>query len=174
MLFLNEEDCIKFLEDKGYCVYKMFDTEKLPLNCVELAKYFFSKFSNLYDIDYRSLLWKVEYKYAKIFISQMSYGNNPLDKLAISKCKYVIDTVFDNIDIFGVYYKFDTLKMLSADSGHWVVERCFSLDKNKINERTGYTDKDWNALYNEYEKQTYEKPDIEKVKAKLIDILGDK
>lgn len=173
MLFLNEEDCIKFLESRNYCVYKLFDIEKQPTNCVELAKYFFGKFRSMYDIDYTSILWKVEYKYSKTFICQMSQNNNALDKLAISKAKYVIDTIFDNIDIFEKYYRFDSMKILAAESGYWVVEKCFSLDGNKINKRTGYTEKDWYSLYNEYEKQVYEKPDLEKIRSRLLTILGD-
>ena len=173
MLFMNEQDCIKFLESKNYYVYKLFDVKLFPKNALELTKYFFSKVMAMYNIDYVSILWKVESSYAKIFIKQLSQNSDPLDKLAISKAKYVIDTVFDNIDLFGVYYKFTSLKILSAESGSWVVRKCFELDENEINERTGYTQSDWECLYNEYEKVTYEKPDIEKTRLNLINILGD-
>ena len=173
MLFLNEQDCINFLESKGYYVYKFFDVERLPRNALELVKYFFSKARIIYNIDYTSIIWKVEASYSKTFIKQLSQNTDSLDKLAILKAKYVIDTVFDNIDLFGIYYEFTSLKILAAESGSWVVRKCFELDKNKINKRTGYTQEDWESLYKEYEKVVYEKPNIEKVKSELVNILGD-
>lgn len=173
MLFLDEKTCIDFLEEKGYYIYKLYDIEKIPQNCIELTKYFFSKVRVVYDIDYTSILWKVEIKYAKNFIKQMSQNDNPIDKLAISKCKYIIDAVFDNIDFFGVYYRFDTLKILSAEGGYWIVEKCFSSDDNKIKERTGYTQSDWDSLYIEYEKSVRESLNVKKIKLELVNMLGD-
>jgi len=173
MLFLDEETAIKFLEKHNYYVYKLYDIDKLPKNCVELTKYFFNKARLVYDIPYESILWKVEFAFAKTFIKQMSAEFNPKDKLALSKCKYVIDSVFDNIDLFEIYYRFDTLKILAAANGSWIIEKCFSLDSNSIKNRTGYTQKDWDLLNMEYENFTRESLDVEKVKSDLISILGD-
>lgn len=173
MLFLDERTCIDFLEKNGYYVYKLYDINNIPRNSTELTKYFFSKVSLIYDLDYTSILWKPEITYAKNFIKQMSDNNNPIDKLALNKCKYVIDTVFDNIDLFGVYYRFDTLKILAAENGSWIIEKCFSLDSNNIKNRTGYTQKDWDSLNREYENCVHESLDIEKTKSNLMSIIGD-
>ena len=173
MLFLDEETAIKFLEERNYYVYKLYDIDKVPQNSTELTKYFFSKMRLIYNIEYTSILWKSEITYAKTFIKQMSHNSNPIDKLALSKCKYIIDSVFDNIDLFGIYYRFDTLKILAAESGYWIIEKCFSLDSNNIKSRTGYTQKDWDLLNMEYENFTHEPLDVEKIKSDLISILGD-
>lgn len=173
MLFLDEETAIKFLEEHDYYVYKMYDVKRLPKNCVDLAKYFFSIARGVYDIEYTSILWKAEFSYAKTFIRQMSQEGNPKDKLAILQCKYVIDTVFGELELFEKYYRVDSLKIFAAEKSYWVIEKCFSLDKEGIKKRTGYTEKEYESLYNEYEKATYIKPDKEKIKQELIKILGD-
>jgi hypothetical protein len=173
MLFLDEKTCIDFLEEKGYYVYKLYDIDKVPQNSIELTKYFFSKMRLIYNIEYASILWKSEITYAKTFIKQMSHNSNPTDKLALSECKYIIDSVFDNIDLFGIYYRFDTLKILAAENGSWIIKKCFSLDSSSLKNRTGYTQKDWDLLNIEYENFTHESLDTEKVKSDLIDILGD-
>lgn len=172
MLFLDEKTCIDFLESKGYYTYKLFDTSMIPTNPLELVKYFFSKFRSMYNIDYMSILWKSETHYAKNLIIQMSQTGSIKDKVAMSKCKYIIDTIYENIDIFDKYYKFNTLKMLAAESGYWVIEKCFSLDNNKINERTGYSQKEYDNLYGAYEKMVEEKVNLDKIKIELNKILG--
>jgi len=173
MLFLDEETAIKFLEERNYYVYKMYDTERLPKNCVDLAKYFFSIARAVYDIDYTTIRWKVEFSYSKRFICQMSQNGNPKDKLAISQCKYVIDTVFNNLDIFEKYYRLDSLKIFAAEKNYWVIKKCFELDKEGIKGRTGYTESEFKTLYDEYEKATYIEPNKEKIKQELIKILED-
>ena len=173
MLFLDEKTAIEFLEERDYYVYKFYDTTQLPKNSVQLAKYFISLARKIYDIDYMSILWKTEFSYAKTFIKQMSQNGDYKDKQAIKQCKYVIDTVFDNLDLFGKYYRMDSLKILVAEKSYWIIEKCYELDKEGINKRTGYTEEDWSSLEREYEKQTYKKPNIEKIKQELIEILGD-
>jgi len=174
MLFLDEKTCIEFLEKRGYCIYKPFNIENVPKNCVELTKYFFSKVRVFYGIDYSSILWKAEIGYANTFVKQMSHDGSASDKLALFKCKTIIDMVFDNLDFFSVYYRFDSLKILSSNKGSWIIEKCLSLDENEINKRTGYTEKDWKALYVEYERAVYKKPNLEKIKSELVDMLGEK
>jgi len=173
MLFLNEKMCIDFLEKHSYYVYKLYDIDKLPKDCVELTKYFFSLARIVYDIPYESILWKVEFAFAKTFIKQMSQDNNPKDKLAISQCKYVVDTVFNNLDLFEKYYRVDSLKIFAAEKNYWVIEKCAKLDGKGIRERTGYTQKDWDLLNREYENFTHESLDVEKIKLDLINMLGD-
>lgn len=173
MLFLDEKTAIAFLEDRDYYVYKMYDTKRLPKNCVDLAKYFFSIARSVYDIDYMSILWKVEFSYAKTFIKQMSQNGNPKDKLAISQCKYVIDKIFDNLGLFEKYYRVDSLKIFAAEKNYWIIKTCFALDANGIKGRTGYTEKEWESLQTEYERATHIEPDKEKIKQELIKILGD-
>lgn len=173
MLFLDEETAIKFLEERDYYVCKIYDVDRLPKNCVDLTKYFFSIARKVYNIDYMSILWRVEFSYAKTFIRQMSQNGNPKDKLAIKQCKYVIDTVFDNLELFEKYYRIDSLKIFAAEKSYWVIKKCFELDKQSIKKRTGYTEDEYNSLYDEYEKQTYIEPDKEKIKQELIKILGD-
>ena len=170
MLFLDEKTCIDFLEANGYYVYKV-DSKSTLVTSKDLVKYFFSKFK---AIDYSSILWKVEAHYASVFIKQMSHNGNEKDKVAMSQCKYVIDTIADNLDIFDKYYTFNSLKILAAKSGYWVIEKCFALDKNKINERTGYTSKEWDSLQRTYEQEVEEKQDLNKIKIELNKILGDK
>lgn len=173
MLFLDEKTAIAFLKDRGYYVCKIYDTTVSPKNCVDLTKYFFSMAKKVYDIDYKSILWKVEFSYAKLFIQQMSQEADFKDQLAINQCKYVIDVVFNNLDLFEKYYKIDSLKIFAAEKSYWIIEKCFSLDNEKIKQRTGYTESEYNSLYNTYEKAVYEKPDKEKIKQELIKILGD-
>lgn len=173
MLFLDEPTAIKFLEDNDYYVYKMYDTKRLPKNCVDLAKYFFSIARSVYAIDYTSILWKVEFSYAKTFIKQMSQDGNPKDKLAISQCKHVIDTVFGDLALFEKYYRVDSLKIFAAEKSYWIIKKCFELDKEGIRGRTGYTEKEWESLQAEYEKVTHIEPNREKIKQELIKILGD-
>jgi hypothetical protein len=173
MLFLDEPTAIKFLEDNDYYVYKMYNIKKLPKNSVDLAKYFFSLARVVYGIDYMSIKWKAEFSYSKTFIRQMSQNGNHKDKLAISQCKYVIDTVFNNLDVFEKYYKVNSLKIFAAEKSYWIVEKCFELDKEGIKGRTGYTEDEYNALYDEYEKATHIEPDKEKIKQELLKILGD-
>jgi hypothetical protein len=173
MLFLDEKTAIKFLEERDYYVYKMYDIKRLPKNSVDLAKYFFSIARAAYGIDYMSIKWKAEFSYSKMFISQMSQKGNPRDKLAISQCKYIIDAVFSNLDIFEKYYRVDSLKIFAAEKSYWIIEKCFELDSAGIKNRTGYTQSDWDSLYSEYEKSVYNEPDKEKIKQELLKILGD-
>ena len=173
MLFLDEKTAIEFLEERDYYVYKFYDAKQLPKNSIELTKYFFSMARAKYDIDYMSILWKVEFAYAKTFIKQMSQNGDYKDKLAISQCKYVIDSIFDNLDIFQKYYRVDSLKILAAEKSYWIIQKCYELDNQAINKRTGYTEEDWESLENAYEKATYKKPNIEKIKQELLNILGD-
>lgn len=173
MLFLDEPTAIKFLESRDYYVYKLYDTKRLPKNSLDLAKYFFSIARAVYGIDYMEIKWKAESSYSKKFICQMSQNGNSKDKLAISQCKYVIDTVFDNLGVFEKYYRVDSLKIFAAKKSYWVIEKCFELDKEGIKGRTGYTENEFETLYDEYEKAIYVEPDKEKIKQELIEILGD-
>lgn len=173
MLFLDEATAIKFLEERDYYVYKLYDIKKLPKNVIELTKYFFSIARAVYGIDYMAIKWKAEFSYSKRFICQMSQNGNSKDKLAISQCKCIIDTVFNNLDVFEKYYRVDSLKIFAAVKSFWVIEKCFELDKEGIKGRTGYTENEFETLYDEYERATYVEPDKEKIKQELIKVLGD-
>lgn len=160
---MDEERVIEFLKSNGYKIIKLKDGLK---NYKELTKYFISRASSVYkqDISYD------EYTYAKTFVKQMSMNGNENDRLAISQCVYVIDTVFENFDWFPGF-KFNSLKVFTINKNAWIVEKCYKKDKPMLRNNTGYTENEWIELEAEYQEAMKEDVDIKQIKQDLLNIL---
>lgn len=162
---MNEETAIKFLESKGYTI------EKLPYFFLkthkDLAKYFYFKAYGTNKIPRKHIY---EYAYATNFIKQMSENEDYKDKLAIHKCKWVIDIVFDHIDYFNTL-NLNSINIFTLEKNDWIIEKCLSFDTDKIYMRTGYTEKEYNSLQEMYEENINETIKIEETKQELLELL---